>query len=91
MCRSIAGVEQDWSGDPLTDRLVDGAADRRRQRQDSLAAVAEDAEHAVAGLLAEVGVVQTGGLEEIRRPSRPSRPSRQTSARLTARGDELAC
>jgi hypothetical protein len=37
----VAGVEQDRTGDPITDRPVESATDRRRQRdEDRLAALA---------------------------------------------------
>ena len=47
------------------DRPVDGPADRWRQRdQDDLGALAAHAQHPVAVLLAEVGDVRAGGLED---------------------------
>jgi hypothetical protein len=82
-----AGVEQDRAGDPFTDCLVDGAADRGWERdKDALAAFAEDPEDAVAVFLAEVGDVQAGGFED----AQASSPSRQTSAKSKRLADSRA-
>ena len=60
-----AGVQQDRTAVPEAYRPVDGPADRWRQRdQDDLGALAAYAQDPVAVLLAEVGDVSAGGLED---------------------------
>ena len=60
-----AAVEQDRPAGPAGDRLVDGPADGWRQRdQDDLGAFTAHAQHPVAVLLAQVGDVRAGGLED---------------------------
>ena len=60
-----AGVKQDRPAGSGTCCPVDGAADRWRQRdQDDLGALAAHAQHPVAVLLAEIGDVRAGGLED---------------------------
>jgi hypothetical protein len=60
-----AAVEQDWPSVPAAYCTVDGTADRWRQRDlDYLGALAAHAQHPVAVLLAEVGDVRAGGLED---------------------------
>ena len=60
-----AGVQEDRPADPGACSPVDGPADRGRQRdQDDLGALAAHAQHSVAVLLAEVGDVRAGGLED---------------------------
>jgi hypothetical protein len=60
-----AAVEQDRPADAVSDRPVDGPANRGRQRdQDDLGALAAYAQHPVAVLFAEVGDVRSGGLED---------------------------
>jgi hypothetical protein len=57
-----ATVKQDGSADTRAGRLVDGPADRWRQRdQDDSGALAADAQHPVAVFFAEVGDVCAGG------------------------------
>ena len=63
-----ASVEQDRTAGAVADRLVEGSTDRGWQwNEDGLAAFAQDPEHAVAVLFAEVGdvgrypVQQAGG------------------------------
>ncbi len=49
----------------VCDRLIDGPADGWRQRdEDDLGAFAAHAQHPMAVLLAEVGDVRAGGLED---------------------------
>ena len=60
-----AAVEQDRPAGAVGDRPVDGAADGWRQRYpDDLCALAAHAQHPVTVLLAEVGDVRAGGLED---------------------------
>jgi len=60
-----AGVEQDRAPRPAAGGAVDRAADRWRQRdQDDLAAFAAHAQHPVTVLLAEIGDIRAGGLED---------------------------
>ena len=60
-----AAVKQDRPARAVSDRTVDGPADRWRQRdQDDLGALAAHAQHPVAVLLAEAGDVRAGGLED---------------------------
>jgi hypothetical protein len=60
-----AAVEQDRPAHAGSARPVDGPADRWRQRdQDDLGALAAHTEDPVAVLLAEVGDVRAGGLED---------------------------
>ena len=59
-----AGIQQDRPADPGGHRPVDGPADRGRQRdQHHLGALTAHAQDPVPVLLAEVGDVRTGGLE----------------------------
>jgi hypothetical protein len=59
------GIEQDGPAVPVVGCPVDGPADRGRQRhQNDLGALAADAQHSVAVLLAEVADVCGGGLED---------------------------
>jgi hypothetical protein len=60
-----AGVEQYRAVRAVSDRLVDGSADGWRQRdKDDLGAFPAHAQHPVAVLLAQVGDVRAGGLED---------------------------
>jgi len=60
-----AGVQEDRPAGPGTYCPVDGPADYWRQRhQHDLGALAADPQHPVAVLLAEVGDVRGGGLED---------------------------
>jgi hypothetical protein len=62
---SAAAVEQDRSAVSGASRTVDGPADRGWQRDlDHLAALAAYAQDPVPVLLAEVGDVRAGGLED---------------------------
>jgi hypothetical protein len=76
-----ASVEQDRSGDPLTDRLIESSADGRRQwDEDGLAAFAEDPEDAMAVFLTKVGNVQAGGFEDpMRWPASTSPGAKEAS------------
>jgi hypothetical protein len=61
-----AAVEQGRSAYAGSDRLVDGPADCGRQPdQDDLGALAAHAQHPLAVLLAEIGDVRAGGLEDL--------------------------
>jgi hypothetical protein len=60
-----ATVQQDRPARAVSDRPVDGPADRWRERdQDDLGALAAHAQHPVAVLFAEIGDVRAGGLED---------------------------
>ncbi len=60
-----AAVEQDRPARARADRPVDGPADRGRQRhQDNLGALAAHPQDPVAVLLAEIGNIGAGGLED---------------------------
>jgi hypothetical protein len=60
-----AAVKQDRPARAVPGCPVDGPADRWRQRdQDDLGALAAHVQHPVAVLLAEVGDVRAGGLED---------------------------
>jgi hypothetical protein len=60
-----AHVEQDRPGGPAVHGALDGPSDSGRQgHQHHLAALAADPQYAVPVLLAEVGDVRAGGLED---------------------------
>jgi hypothetical protein len=60
-----AAVEQDRPVRAVADGAVDGPADGGRERdEDDLGAFAADAQYPVAVLLAQVGDVRAGGLED---------------------------
>jgi hypothetical protein len=82
-----AGVEQYRSADPLSDRLIEGAADGRREREeDGLAAFADDPGDAVA-----VSWPRSAMSRPVASKIRsPSKPSRQTSAKSNRLDDSRA-
>ena len=60
-----AAVEQNRAVPAVADSAVDGPANGGRERdQDDLGALTTDAQHPVAVLLAQVGDVRAGGLED---------------------------
>ena len=72
-----AAVEQDRPAGAGSDRLVDGSAYGRRQRnKDNLGAFTAYAQHPVAVLFAEVGDVRAGGFEDPQPASRAWPPVR---------------
>jgi len=60
-----AAPEQDRTGDPVANGPIEGAADRRRQRdQDRLAAFAGDPQDPAAVFISQIADVQAGGFED---------------------------
>ncbi len=60
-----ATVQQDQARSPTTDGAVNGTTDGERERdEDNLGALAAHPQYAVAVLLAEVGDVRAGGIED---------------------------